>query len=95
MIQPQVSPKSNELFNKLKTKQLKKLFDKFDGDHDGLISADKVEVDFLSEAEISLLFPLLEEIEARKEPLDFQGFYKQMNRLLSKMNVQERALILK
>ena len=75
-------------------KGLEELFHFLDSDHDGVISALRVCIDGLPKARLSILAPLLAEVEEKKVSLDLASFKHAAHRLLATLNVEEKRVLL-
>ena len=70
------NPKSRDIRDTLKRKRLEKLFRQLDSDDDGLISNHKISIKTLDNQTISIITPLLLDIEKLNKPVHFEKFVK-------------------
>ena len=74
--------------------KLSEIFDLFDANGNGRISADEIELDLVS-AEILVVFkPLLVEMETFDEDLDREEFIESAITLLDKLDINTRNVVL-
>jgi len=79
--------------NRMRTK-LSEMFDLFDANGNGRISADEIELDLVS-AEVLVVFkPLLVEMETFDEDLDREEFIESAITLLLKLDINTRNMVL-
>ena len=74
--------KSNALVENLKRKKLEEIFNVMDSDGDGIISAQKIEIQDLSTEILEAFGPLLCEMEQLNFELNFEMFYQASSKLL-------------
>lgn len=85
---------SKDLVDTVVEKKIEDLFDLLDSDHDGLISAVRVNIEVLSKARLAIIAPLLAEMEEKRATLDFDSFTHSIHRLLAILNVNDRRILL-
>lgn len=85
---------SRDLVQCIEEKKIYEMFDLLDSDHDGLISAIRIDLDWLSKDRFDVMAPLLAEMEDRMITLDFESFCMSMKKLVSLKNVQDKRLLL-
>jgi Ca2+-binding EF-hand superfamily protein len=74
--------------------KLSEMFDLFDANGNGRISADEIELDLVS-AEVLVVFkPLLVEMETFDEDLDREEFIESAITLLEKLDINTRNMVL-
>jgi hypothetical protein len=71
------------------------IFEKLDGDQDGLVSTERMELGALSDELTELFKPLLIELEQLQEPLNKEEFVDATNRLYETLNQHQKNLILR
>jgi len=82
---------SNRLFEARKLTKLKRIFEVLDGDGDGLISGDRMEIDKLPDMAYEILKPVLLDITEEEKEVDFEGFIKECGKLMKKLTITEKA----
>jgi hypothetical protein len=85
---------SRDLVQCIEEKKIYEMFDLLDSDHDGLISAIRIDLDWLSKVRLEVMAPLLAQMEDRMITLDFESFCMSMKKLVSLINVQDKRLLL-
>jgi hypothetical protein len=89
------SERSNQLYEMHCLKHYEGIFKRMDSDHDGLISADRIELGELDDLMITYLHPVFEELTHTGEPMNFADFADCVHDLVSKMTPSEKANIFK
>lgn len=85
---------SRDLVESIEERKIYEMFDLLDSDHDGLISAIRIDLDWLSKDRFKIMAPLLTEMEDRTITLDFESFCMSMKKLVSLINVLDKRLLL-
>lgn len=85
---------SRGIMDSLIEKKIEDLFELLDSDHDGLISAVRVNIEDLSKERLGIIAPLLAEMEEKRVTLDFTSFTVSVRRLLSILNVHDKRSLL-
>jgi len=67
---------SQKIVEKVESKRLHDLFEKMDSDYDGSISAEKINLELLSNEELDCLTPFLIYLENTGSKVDFDLFYQ-------------------
>lgn len=74
--------------------KLGEIFDMFDANGNGKISADEIELDLVSAEILAIFKPLLVEMETFDEDLDKDEFIESSLTLLEKMDINRKNIVL-
>lgn len=85
---------SFKLFEKRKQIKLKEIFDLFDSDEDGIISATNIDISRVGVQILELYTPLLCELEELNQTLNLEEFISASEKLLGTLSINEKALVL-
>ena len=85
---------SQKIFNQKLTLKLNEIFDAFDSEKTGRISADKIDLDAVPVEILTIFKPLLVEMENFNEDLDKEEFVDSAISLLEKLDINSRNTIL-
>ncbi|CAD8174015.1 unnamed protein product [Paramecium octaurelia] len=84
------SEKSSQIYEDKKRKVLEDIFGLLDSDGDGQISASSIEISGIQAEILSILAPLLCEMESIQAHLDLEQFIEAANRLIQSLNVSDK-----
>jgi len=86
---------SEKILQNMKERRLKDIFTTLDHDGDNVISANKIDISGLPTDLLEVLTPLFCEMEESDQTLNFDEFYDASDRLINRLNVHDRAILLK
>lgn len=87
-------PRSTQIIERLKQERFKQLFEMLNPDENDEIVSYGVEPEKLSAELLTVMFPLLEELEQLGEPINFAEFCEAMDNLLLTLTPGDKSMIL-
>lgn len=91
---PTTNNRSEKLVQKLKADKYKEIFMALNPDSSGKLSAENAKVENIEVSKLALIAPILEEMEAFKVTVDYQGFANAMENLMAKLTPGEKSSLL-
>ncbi len=85
---------SERIIDNLMNRQISSLFDALDSDLDGMICANRIDIGKLDPKKLSLLTPLLVEMEDLNLELDKENFTEAVKRLSKNLSISEKDYLL-
>lgn len=85
--------KTNKIIEKKKALNFSKIFDKLDSDHDGQISAYRIDISSLEPDLLQVLTPLFVEMEELGMNLDREEFIDAATRLYESVSLPEKNIL--
>lgn len=86
--------RSTQIIERLKIERFRELFEMLNPDDNEEIISNRVEPEKLSAELLTVLFPLLEELEQLGEPINFSEFCEAMSNLLQTLTPGDKSMIL-
>jgi hypothetical protein len=86
--------RSTQIIEKLKMERFRELFELLNPDENQAIASTRIEPEKLSAELLTVLFPLLEELEQLNEPINFAEFSEAMDNLLTTLTPGDKSMIL-
>lgn len=86
--------KTNKMMDKKKEMNFGKIFEKLDSDHDGQISAFRIDISSIDASLLQILTPLFVEMEDLGMNLNQNEFIEAASRLYDSVSLPEKSLML-
>lgn len=86
---------SNRMYELFCLKHYERIFKILDSDRDGVISADKINLDGIEDPAVEIMKPIFEELQAVGESMSFMDFVEKLHYIMSTLSLHDRSHILK